>query len=240
MFDFGDVASGIAGLANTAYNLYTNKRDFDYQKALQQTMFEREDTAVQRRMADLKAAGLNPNLAAGSAAGAGSVVSRSTTNDVNIGAALDTIAAKNQIKMQNVERNNALITQDILKEQQNKAKNENALDLYTYAKMLGIPNISIGIRDNHLSPLYSSYWFNNSMYTDFSPNSETDDNYVTKNLNTNLDYLQNQNSLLEKQLNWYTANQIADMITGGLGAITGTVNAGANLKRASSIYKHIR
>lgn len=235
-----DWLAAIPGALNTAYNIYTNKRDFDYQKALQQKMFEREDTAVQRRMADLQEAGINPNLAAGSAAGAGAVVSRSTTNDINFGSALDTMSALNQIKMQSVERQNALVTQEILKQQKNKIDNENAIDLYTYAKMLGIPDITIGIRNNHLEPLYKSYWRNNTMFTNVSPDSETDDNYVTKNLNTNLNYLQNQNSLLEKQLNWYTANQIADMVTGGIGAITGAVNAGASLKRASSIYKHVR
>lgn len=50
--------------------------NFDYQKALQERIFAREDTALQRYMTDLKAAGLNPQLAAGShGSNAGSVVS---------------------------------------------------------------------------------------------------------------------------------------------------------------------
>lgn len=98
----GSALSAGLGLFGTGYNIYTNKRDFDYQKALQQQMFNREDTAVQRRVEDLRAAGLNENLAAGSAAGAGSVVSRSSTNDINPGAALDYMNAWKQIKGQTI------------------------------------------------------------------------------------------------------------------------------------------
>ncbi len=52
-------------------------QNFEYQKALQQQIFGREDNAVQRRVADLQAAGLSKTLAAGDGAGAGSVVSTS-------------------------------------------------------------------------------------------------------------------------------------------------------------------
>lgn len=55
-------------------NYKVQKSNLNWQKDVQNTMWTRDDNAVQRRTQDLIAAGLSPTLAAGSAAEAGPVV----------------------------------------------------------------------------------------------------------------------------------------------------------------------
>lgn len=97
-------------------NLAFQQENLEYQKALQQQIFNREDTAYQRKVNDLISAGLNPALAAsGAGSGAGSIVSTSApqsnmqykTPTFNFGSVLDTLSSIEQLKNIKVQIDNA-------------------------------------------------------------------------------------------------------------------------------------
>ena len=109
--------SSIANLASTAMSNQANRdinlqnikfqeQNLEYQKGLQQQIFEREDTAYQRKVNDLIAAGINPAVAAGgSGSAAGSIVNtQAPHNDMryqapqfNFGSVIDTLKSLKQI-----------------------------------------------------------------------------------------------------------------------------------------------
>lgn len=64
------LASGLFGLAGNLISNITNgivaKKNLDYNRQLQQQLFDREDNAYQRLMADVSAAGINPSAVLGS------------------------------------------------------------------------------------------------------------------------------------------------------------------------------
>lgn len=77
----GEILSGVGSLIGAGTGIYNsiqshkyNKEVLEYQKNLQNKIFEREDSAVQRRAADLEKAGMSKWLAAGQGASSGAVV----------------------------------------------------------------------------------------------------------------------------------------------------------------------
>ena len=86
----GSIISGIGGvgigIANSVENAQINKKNYElqkdwqnYQKQLQREIFQREDSAIQRRASDIAAAGGNPAMAweTGNGAPAGNIVDTS-------------------------------------------------------------------------------------------------------------------------------------------------------------------
>lgn len=71
------IFEGVASLAGTGVdlmNFFQQRKVLNYNKQLQQDIFQREDNSVQRRSADMEAAGLSKTLAAGAGAQAGAAV----------------------------------------------------------------------------------------------------------------------------------------------------------------------
>lgn len=124
----GDITSVGSTLAGTVDSFLTNRQNLDlqkqnlaYQKDLQKEIFAREDNAVQRRVADLKSAGLSPTLAAGSSAGAGSVVSTSAPQKRNN---LEALTALASVKTLLAQQQRAQTEADIARQQLNMSKEQ--------------------------------------------------------------------------------------------------------------------
>ena len=111
-----DVGTGLlinagSNLVVGGLNTWQQHKNLNYQKDLQNRIFSREDSSVQRRVADLKAAGLSPVLAAGQGASAGPVVSTKAP-EFDAG---DFTNAFQAMQMQNTQKQMDLADADITK-----------------------------------------------------------------------------------------------------------------------------
>lgn len=118
----GAISAGVqaaTGLVGGIMNAVNQHKQLQYQKQLQQQLFQREDTAVQRRAADLQAAGLSQTLAAGGGAGAGPVVKTEAPQlniPDNVGGALQN-ARMNDLQIDQAEEAKKLTMEQIKSQQ---------------------------------------------------------------------------------------------------------------------------
>lgn len=117
------------GKTNNEMNLDFQRENLDYQKTLQEKIFEREDTAYQRTVNDMRLAGLNPVSMQGTNA-AGEAIQTSSpestkTSDIQ---ALGEIM--NVISQLNVNRNNNSVSQANANLINAQAENQKIKNLY--------------------------------------------------------------------------------------------------------------
>lgn len=221
--EIGSAIGGAVGeLFKTGYNIWSNQRDFDYQKALQNEVFAREDNAVQRRMKDLEAAGLNPNLAAGSAAGSGAVVGRSSTNQLAgnpVGTALDMASHVQQLRQQRIE-NEILNNQKRLSDKETKtAELQSVFDRAALYNQLGIKGMVIKFRNGSPYILADDWKMN------------LDDSPLVKQLDWQLQNNKNSADLLQKDVNFYNLDKVGQYLGQGIQLFSGAGSGYWNFTR---------
>lgn len=239
MAGLGALSTAI-NMGSNIYNMLQSNADRKRAERLQQQIFEREDTAIQRRVADAQQAGINPITALGEAgAGAGQVVS---TPQISGEAGMLNLAGDMAGLM---TAGNGADANDIKKMEIEQAANQ-------FAETMGLErdkfNASVQqFYDNlqnekDLQKLAQEWQSNENALQrqitmaienmkDQTQKKIAMDNWTIQNrqINEQIREYNKTHDLAERQ---YKAYLIQSWVLGGLNAVSGLVNAGANLKKS--------
>lgn len=148
---FGKAASEDTNKTNLKIanqNLGFQRENLDYEKALQQQIFNREDTAYQRTVNDMRLAGLNPVSMQGTNSAGEAIQTEPLHNDFQYSSAIGKIFE--YINQMSTTRNNTTLTQAQANLINAQADNQKIKNLYEEdvlkADLLGIDLSNIGKR----------------------------------------------------------------------------------------------
>lgn len=205
------------GIGSAVGNLISQVRTSD-------KTYAREDNAVQRRARDLAAAGLNPNLAAGSAASS-NVVGAPQLN-INPGQLLDAATAVEQIKQQREATKAAQSYSSLMDAQAKQAKLDYARDAFNTFYNYGF-DVEPSAKGGEFGFHWNSHWSGNSLETNL--NSNFGESPFLRALSSGLQTQEYQRDLLRKQDLWYNTNQVLNQVWNGLDAVTDVAHAGTGI-----------
>lgn len=212
--EIGLLAGGIgSSVGNLISQIYTQNKSWS-----------REDNAVQRRMADLRKAGLNPNLAAGSAAS--SSVVNAPQLSINPGQMIDAATAVEQIKQQREATKAAQSYSALMDAQAKQARLDYARDRFNTFYNYGF-DVTPSVNGGEFGFHWNGKWTGNSYETNLTSNFGTSP--FLRSLGATLQSQEYQRDLLGKQNVWYNTNQIMNQIWSGIDAATDVARVGSGI-----------
>lgn len=179
---------GLIGIIVSGYSASQNQQlesqNLAYQQSIQEKVFQREDTAIQRRVADLKAAGLSPVLAAGQGAQSGAII-QTKAPQFEAGGLLDSLKDVGKspadilsMMQQDKQIDKTSAENEYIKIQSKKAETDN------YNAMLMSDKIRAEIQNERLEAAFRSRDLDIYRRTGISPRSGSQASSVVRDAST--------------------------------------------------------